>query len=117
MKNLIKLEELFLFILGIFLFNQLDYGWGWFWALLLAPDLGMLGYLGGTKLGAITYNLVHHRGVAVGLYLLGVYVSSQGMLLAGVMIFSHASLDRVFGYGLKHTDSFQHTHLGMIGKR
>ena len=117
MKNLIKLEELFLFILGIFLFSQLDYAWLWFWALLLAPDLGMLGYLGGTKLGATTYNLVHHRGVAVGLYLLGVYVSSQGMLLAGVMIFAHASLDRVFGYGLKYTDSFQHTHLGMVGKR
>ena len=117
MKNLIKLEELFLLILGIFLFSQLDYVWWWFLVLLLAPDLGMLGYLGGTRLGASTYNLVHHRGVAVGLYLLGVYLSSQGMQLAGVMIFSHASLDRVFGYGLKYTDSFQHTHLGTVGKR
>ena len=94
MKNLIKLEELFLFVLGIFLFSQLDYAWWWFLVLLLAPDLGALGYLGGTKLGASTYNLVHHRGVA-----LGVDVSSQRMKFAGVIIFSHTSLERVFGDG------------------
>jgi hypothetical protein len=25
-------------------------------------------------------------------------------------------MDRIFGYGLKYSDSFYHTHLGMIGK-
>ena len=29
---------------------------------------------------------------------------------------SHASFDRVFGYGLKYEDAFRHTHLGMIGR-
>lgn len=48
MKAILKLEELFMFILGIFLFSRLDYAWDWFWGLLLAPDLGALGYLGGT---------------------------------------------------------------------
>jgi hypothetical protein len=28
----------------------------------------------------------------------------------------HSSLDRVFGYGLKHEDAFQNTHLGRIGR-
>jgi len=116
MKNLIKLEELFLFALGVYLFAQLDYGWGWFWGLLLAPDLGALGYLGGTRLGAFTYNLLHHRGAAVGVFLLGGYLASGGMQLAGVMMLAHSSLDRVFGYGLKYPDSFQHTHLGMVGR-
>jgi|GEM_PF-2813347 hypothetical protein len=27
MKNLIKIEELFLFVLALFLFSGLDYGW------------------------------------------------------------------------------------------
>lgn len=27
-----------------------------------------------------------------------------------------SSFDRVFGYGLKHEDAFQNTHLGRIGK-
>ncbi|MBC8508108.1 MAG: DUF4260 family protein [Anaerolineales bacterium] len=36
--------------------------------------------------------------------------------LIGVIMLGHSSLDRVIGYGLKYPDSFQHTHLGMIGK-
>ena len=43
MRNLIKLEELFLFLLSIYLFIQLDYAWWWYALLFLAPDLGMIG--------------------------------------------------------------------------
>ena len=28
----------------------------------------------------------------------------------------HSSFDRVLGYGLKHEDAFQNTHLGRIGR-
>ena len=38
------------------------------------------------------------------------------MLLVGILLFAHSCFDRVWGYGLKYTDSFQHTHLGKIGK-
>jgi uncharacterized protein DUF4260 len=31
-------------------------------------------------------------------------------------LFEHSSFDRVLGYGLKHEDAFQNTHLGRIGK-
>ena len=31
-------------------------------------------------------------------------------------LFGHSSFDRVMGYGLKHEDSFQNTHLGGIGR-
>ncbi len=45
MKNLLKVEELFLFGLALFLFSGLEYAW-WLYALLfLTPDLSMLGYL------------------------------------------------------------------------
>ena len=37
-------------------------------------------------------------------------------LLLGIILFGHASMDRVFGYGLKFGDNFHHTHLGWIGK-
>jgi hypothetical protein len=36
--------------------------------------------------------------------------------LAGIILFTHSSMDRVFGYGLKYPDSFNNTHLGPIGK-
>src|SRR3954470_22529461 len=36
---------------------------------------------------------------------------------AALIWFAHIGLDRALGYGLKYDDSFQHTHLGWIGKR
>lgn len=114
-KNLIRLEELFLVLLSIFLFSTLDYSWWWFPVLFLAPDLGMLGYVGGPRIGALTYNLVHHKAVATGAYIIGAVLASQLLQLIGLIMLAHASLDRVFGYGLKHADSFQNTHLGKIG--
>lgn len=116
MNTLIKLEEAALFSLGIFLFSVLDFEWWWFAALLLVPDLSMLGYLAGNKAGAWAYNLFHHRGIAVAIYLMGIYAAEPWLQLAGVMLFSHSSMDRMFGYGLKYEKGFKFTHLGEIGK-
>lgn len=115
MKLNLKLEELLMFALSVYLFTTLDFSWWWFLVLILAPDIGMLGYLMNSKIGAVTYNLFHHKGVAILIYLLGVFFQNEFMKLIGVMVFAHASLDRVFGYGLKYFDSFKHTHLGEIG--
>lgn len=115
MKYLLKLEELLMFALSIFFFSKLDYAWWWYPLLLFAPDLSMLGYLGGTKLGAITYNFVHHKALGIGIFVAGVLLASQPLQLTGLILFGHSSMDRVLGYGLKYEDSFQHTHLGMIG--
>lgn len=116
MKNLLRLEELGMFLLGLLLFAALDYAWWVFPLLILAPDVSMAGYLGGNRIGAFTYNLFHHKGVAVGVYLLGSWFQLPEAMLVGVILFSHASMDRIFGYGLKYTDAFKHTHLGWIGK-
>jgi hypothetical protein len=48
--------------------------------------------------------------------MLGSILASQPLQLAGLILFGHSSMDRVLGYGLKYSDSFQHTHLGMLGK-
>jgi hypothetical protein len=76
----------------------------------------MLAYLGGPRIGAFGYNFVHHKGLAISLFVLGVLLGNPLLQLAGIIFFGHSSLDRVLGYGLKYPDSFQHTHLGMIGK-
>ena len=116
MKNLLKLEELFMFGITIFLFSRMDFAWWWYPVLLFTPDLSMIGYLGGTKLGAITYNIIHHKALGVIVYTIGTALANPTVQLAGLILFGHASMDRVFGYGLKYPDLFQHTHLGMIGK-
>ena len=116
MKLLLNLEEWAIFLLCIFLFSRLGFAWWWFPALLLLPDIGMIGYAISPKLGAFTYNFLHHRMVAavVAAYAMG--TGNQNWTLAALILFAHISMDRAFGYGLKYEDSFFNTHLGKIGK-
>ncbi|UUC45884.1 DUF4260 domain-containing protein [Flavobacterium cerinum] len=116
MKKIIQLEELAQFVVGFILFLQTDYTWWWFPLLLLVPDMSMLGYVFGNKIGAYSYNIAHHKGVAILVYLAGIYTVNPVLQLAGIILFSHSSMDRIFGYGLKYTTGFSNTHLGIIGK-
>lgn len=116
MKNLIKAEEALMLALAVYLNQQLSMAGWWFWALFLAPDIGMVGYLINPRAGAFTYNLFHHKGVAVAFYLGGLFLQNEVLQFTGLLLFGHSSFDRMLGYGLKFNDSFQHTHLGMIGK-
>jgi hypothetical protein len=115
MKNLLKVEEFLLFGLSLFLFSRLDYSWGWYVLLFLTPDLSMIGYLSNPRFGSWTYNLIHHKGLAVAAYVLGHLFSVPWLMFAGTILLGHSSLDRVFGYGLKYPDAFKNTHLGVIG--
>jgi hypothetical protein len=115
MKTTLKLEELAMLLLGIFVFTQLDFAWWWFLVLFFTPDFGMLGYLFGNKIGALIYNLFHHKGLAVVLWLWGFYFHNEVFQLIGVILFSHAAFDRILGYGLKYEKGFKFTHLGEIG--
>jgi hypothetical protein len=116
MKQVIQLEELGMFLLSIFLFNQLSFAWWWFPALILLPDISMIGYAAGNKIGAIVYNFFHHKAVAIAVYMLGSYLYNELIQLIGIILFGHSSMDRFFGYGLKTFAGFKSTHLGEIGK-
>ncbi|RYY08734.1 MAG: DUF4260 family protein, partial [Chitinophagaceae bacterium] len=85
-------------------------------ACLLLPDLSMLGYLINTRAGALTYNLVHHKMLALAVLIIGILLHIPALHLAGIILFGHSSMDRMFGYGLKYPDSFSNTHLGRVGK-
>jgi len=117
MKAILKLEEVGMFALSIFLFNHLHFAWWWFPVLLLTPDVSAMGYLVSNKTGAILYNLFHHKGVAIVVYMAGYYWGNELLALAGTILFGHSSMDRIFGYGLKYFEGFQFTHLGKIGKQ
>lgn len=116
MRRLLKLEDLGAFLLSIFLFSQLDFAWWVYPALLLLPDFSMLGYLVNTKVGALLYNFFHHQLLGMACWMLGIWLSLPALALAGVILFGHSAMDRLFGYGLKYPDSFHNTHLGWIGK-
>ena len=102
------------FGLSLFMYTQLPYGWGMYVLLILLPDVSMIGYLSSPATGALLYNFGHHRGVALALWGAGYTFGISGLMLAGVILFSHASFDRIFGYGLKYSDRFKHTHLHEI---
>jgi hypothetical protein len=116
MKTLLKLEGFALFVLSIFLFSRLDYSWWVYPLFFFVPDISMIGYFRNSRLGALIYNIVHHYGVSIGLYILGFFLGSQLLQLVGVILLGHSSLDRALGYGLKYSDTFTNTHLGRIGK-
>jgi len=116
MKYILRSEEALLFAASLYVFHLLHFSWGWYFAFILVPDLSMLGYLVNTKTGARAYNLIHHKGLAVIVFLAGMYFQVTELQFAGVILFSHSTMDRIFGYGLKYNDSFHNTHLGFIGK-
>ena len=90
--------------------------WWWYAACILLPDLGMLGYLVNEKIGAYTYNLFHHIATGVILYFLGMSLDQPMLMFTGVILLSHTTLDRIFGYGLKYEKGFKFTHLGEVGR-
>ena len=115
MNTTLKLEEAGKFFLSWYLNQRLGFSWWVFPAWLLAPDLSMVGYLVNTRVGAFFYNLAHHQGVAAVIWMIGLFIGQDNIQFAGLLLFGHSSMDRIFGYGLKYPDSFKHTHLGWIG--
>ncbi|MEO1254790.1 MAG: DUF4260 domain-containing protein [Bacteroidota bacterium] len=114
MKNLLKLEELVMFLISIYLFSLLDYAWWVYLVFILTPDIGMVGYMKSASVGALTYNLFHHKGIAILIGFVGFWWNISELQLAGIILFGHASMDRMFGYGLKFATGFKETHLGKL---
>lgn len=77
----------------------------------------MVGYLSGPRLGAAIYNIGHTMIWPLALLTAGIGGERRSFVAAGAIWLAHIGMDRALGYGLKHSDSFQHTHLGIIGRQ
>jgi hypothetical protein len=66
------------------------------------------------KTGTVVYNILHHRGIAIAIGASGILLNQEVPLLIGIILFTHASFDRVLGYGLKYSTGFKHTHLDRL---
>ncbi len=116
MRTLLNTEHLAVLLACYAATLVLGHPWWLFFALLLLPDIGMLGYAAGQRAGAICYNLFHHQGIAAILIIAGWYTQLEWLVLAGIVVLGHSAMDRMFGYGLKYFSGFKDTHLGPIGK-
>jgi hypothetical protein len=112
----LRLEGLAAFGAGLVLFAVSGGNWLFFVPLLLLPDISMLGYLAGPRVGAVSYNLVHNWSVGFVLLGLGMWLDSPAILLLAAVLIAHVGMDRALGYGLKSWHAFTETHLGYIGK-
>jgi hypothetical protein len=113
---LLRAESLAIFVGGVGVWLAMNGSPIWLLPLLLAPDLSVLGYLGGPRLGALTYNAVHNLVVAVLLLGIGWFAAIAPLALTGALIGAHVGMDRTLGYGLKLPTDFRDTHLGRIGR-
>ena len=115
-RALLRLEGAVVLGVALAAYAQFGAGWGVFALWLLAPDLSMLGYLAGPRVGAALYNAAHSYIGAVVLLALGVLAAMPWAVAGGLIWCAHIGLDRALGYGLKYAAGFNLTHLGRIGR-
>lgn len=114
-RLMLRLEGLGLLGLAALLYHSSGAAWWLFAALFLVPDLSFLAYLAGRRAGAVAYNLAHFELFPALLAGAGVIWEPRLVLIALIWA-AHIGWDRMLGYGLKYATSFDHTHLGLIGK-
>ncbi|CAL4868628.1 hypothetical protein MMA231_02917 [Asticcacaulis sp. MM231] len=115
-KTILRLEGLAVLALTTFAYTRYGAGWSVFALGFLVPDLSMLGYVFGKKSGAHIYNIGHSYLIPMGLLAYGVITETPLATSAALIWTAHIGLDRLLGYGLKYTQGFGLTHLGLKGK-
>lgn len=99
---------------SVVLYWGLHIGWVLFAILILAPDLSMIGYLGGAKIGASIYNLVHTLVGPILLMGFGLLTAHFTLVPYGLIWTAHIGMDRMLGFGLKYPTNFKDTHLQRV---
>jgi hypothetical protein len=112
--TLLRAEGVALLALSVMLYWINGESWLLFGVLLLAPDLSMLGYLAGPKVGAAIYNAFHAYAMPAVVGALGMIFASPMAMAVALIWFAHIGMDRTVGYGLKYPTSFKDTHLQRV---
>ena len=113
-KLVLHLEGLAAFGAATAAYFLLGHGWGLFAILFLAPDLFMLGYLAGPRVGAIAYDVGHSYLGPLALLALGHLAALPTLVAVALIWAAHVGFDRMLGYGLKYASGFRDTHLGRV---
>ena len=115
-RTFLQAEGAGVFVAGSVAYGALGGDFIWFLPALLLPDLSAVGYLGGPRIGALVYNLIHNWAFGLAVVGAGLYFNVTGVVIAGTVLIAHVGMDRVVGYGLKLLSGFNDTHLGRKGK-
>lgn len=108
---LLRLEGLCVFLGAVAIYGLAGYSWWLFAGLLLAPDLFMVGYVSGPRLGALVYNAGHTYVIPFGIGAFGYTLAAPVASALALIWTTHIGMDRALGYGLKRPTGFHDTHL------
>ena len=107
-RFLLRLEGLAWFSFSLYLFHYFQGSWWIFAVLFFVPDLSLIGYLLGHRIGAIFYNVLHSEVGPVLLASCSFLFAAPTLLNLSLIWFCHINFDRMLGIGLKYFDNFQH---------
>ena len=113
-RLLLHLEGAAAFLAATVLYVDGDHPWWLYLALILAPDLSMLGYVAGARVGAAVYDAAHTYAIPVALAAVGAATDTSGLVAVGLVWIAHIGVDRAIGYGLKYPSGFKDTHLQRV---
>jgi hypothetical protein len=113
-RVLLRAEGLAVAVAAIVLYVNAGYPWWLLVALVLAPDLAMIGYLAGPTIGAMAYDAAHTYVLPVILVAAGVVGDAEIAIELGLIWLTHIGVDRAVGYGLKYPTGFKDTHLQRV---
>ena len=116
-KRLLRLEGLALFAAALALYAKIGASWKLFAILFLVPDLAMLFYFAGPRIGSMAYNSTHTTLGPIATLAAGYFLNAPIALAVGLIWIAHVGIDRALGYGLKYATRFGDTHLGFIGRQ
>ena len=108
----LRAEGLTLLATALLLYSTTHQPWWLVPAVILLPDLFMVGYIGSSRLGAAVYNVGHSYPLPALLSLAGLAGHHPFVLALGLLWLAHIGMDRLAGFGLKYDSGFPWTHLG-----
>ena len=114
-RLLLRMEGLAVLLVSLLAYSLYGSGWGVFALCFFLPDLALLGYIAGPRVGAYAYNVSHSYVGPLICLAAGMYASTPSLISIGIIWIAHIGFDRLLGYGLKYSSGFSFTHLGRIG--
>lgn len=108
-----RLEGMGLLLAAAAMYGHLQFSWTVYALCFFLPDLSILLYFKGPKIGGVVYNFAHFLLLPLLIGIFGVLGDSPIALQASLIWTSHMALDRAIGWGLKYEDSFCNTDMGV----
>ena len=116
-RVLLRLEGAAAVAAAVALYAHAGFSWPLFALCFLAPDLAMLGYVAGPRVGAVLYNLVHTYTLALASAAAGFWGGLPVLAASSLILIAHIGFDRALGFGLKYSTAFGDTHLSSVSGR